>query len=75
MIKILKHDSLLRPFYIAVSNEPLFHVIYDEQSIGSANSIAGAIESIESKDFFGISDCMMDWERLIPIAIEPNLNG
>lgn len=74
MIKILKHDTLSKPFYIAVSNEPLFHVIYDEQSIGSANSIVGAIESIDSKDLYGISECMMDWERLIPITIESNRN-
>lgn len=69
MIKILKHDAALRPFYIALSYDLLFHALYGDLSVGASNSIGGAIEAIPNKHLYGLSDNAMDWERLIPISL------
>jgi hypothetical protein len=64
VIKLLKHNTVLKPFYIALSDDLRFHALYDEISIGNSNSVGGAIESIPNKHLYEVSDNTVDWERL-----------
>jgi hypothetical protein len=66
VIKILKHETALKPFYIAMSNDLRFHALYDDISVGVGYSLIGAIESIPNKHLYGLSSKTQDWERLIP---------
>jgi hypothetical protein len=63
VIKLLKHETVLKPFYIALSTDMRFHALYGDVSVGSSNSVGGAIESIPNKHLYGLSDNAMDWER------------
>jgi len=69
MIKLLKHYTALKPFYIALSIDLRFHALYGGISVGTSNSIGGAIEAIPNKHLYGLSNNAMDWERLIPISL------
>ena len=64
MINLLKHESVLKPFYIAPSDDLRFHALYSDVSMGSSNSVGGAIALIPNKYLYGISDNVMDWDRL-----------
>lgn len=45
MINVLAYSNSGDPIYIAVSNEPLFHVVYQGQSVSSHNSLGSAVAS------------------------------
>lgn len=64
MIKLLKHETVLKPFFIALSNDLRFHAVYGDTSVGSSNSVGGAIALIPNKHLYGVSDNTMDWERI-----------
>ena len=64
MIKLLKHDTVLKPFYIALSDDLRFHALHGDISIGDSNSISGAIEAIPNKHLYGVPNNAMDWDRL-----------
>ena len=64
MINLLKHKSILKPFYIALSDDQRFHALYSDVSVGSSNSVGGAIASIPNKFLYGVSNNILDWERL-----------
>lgn len=64
VIKLLKHETVLKPFFIALSNDLRFHALYGDASVGSSNSVGGAIASIPNKYLYGVSDNTMDWERI-----------
>ncbi|MBU3625525.1 hypothetical protein ICN48_04655 [Polynucleobacter sp. JS-Safj-400b-B2] len=66
MIKLLKHDTVLKPFYIALSSDMRFHALYGDISIVDSNSISGAIEAIPNKHLYGVPNNAMDWDRLSP---------
>ena len=72
MIKLLKHDTVLKPFYIALSDDLSFHALYGDVSIGASNSISGAIEAIPNKHLYGLSNNAMDWERVSPATLNSN---
>ena len=72
MIKLLKHDTVLKPFYIALSDDLRFHSLYGDISIGASNSPSGAIEAIPNKHLYGLPNNAMDWGRLTPIALNTN---
>ncbi len=67
VIKLLKHETVLKPFYIALSDDLRFHALYGDTSVATDNSIGGAIEAIPNKDLCGLSNHSADWERLSPI--------
>jgi len=60
MINLLKHESVLKPFYIATSNDQRFHALYSDASHGSSNSAGGATALIPNKYLYGISDSIKD---------------
>ena len=64
VIKLLKHETVLKPFFIALSNDLRFHAVYGDTSVGSSNSVGGAIALIPNKHLYGVSDNTMDWERI-----------
>ena len=64
MIKLLKHGAVLKPFYIALSDDMRFYALYGDAPVGSSNSVGGAIASIPNKHLYGISENPIDWERL-----------
>lgn len=70
VIKILKHNTVLKPFYIALSDDLRFHALYGDISIGTSNSVGGAIESVPNKHLYEVSDNTIDWERLSHIYPE-----
>ncbi len=72
MIKLLKHDTALKPFYIALSSDMRFHTLYGDISVGTSNSIGGAIDAIPNKHLYGPPNNAMDWERLLPDASMTN---
>ena len=72
MIKLLKHNTVLRPFYVALSDDLRFHALYDDISVGIGNSLGGAIEAIPNKHLYGLSNSAMDWERLYPTTFNAN---
>jgi CTP:molybdopterin cytidylyltransferase MocA len=65
LIKILKHETVLKPFYIAMSNDLRFHALYDDVSVGMGHSLAAAIESIPNKNLYGLSSNALDWKHVI----------
>ena len=73
MIKLLKYDTVLKPFYIALSDDLRFHVLYGDTSVVTSNSIGGAINAIPNKHLYGLTKNLMDWERLPPEQDEWNL--
>ena len=68
MIKLLKHDTVLKPFYIALSDDLRFHALYGDTPVVASNSIGGAIDAIPNKHLYGLPNNAMDWERLSPTA-------
>ena len=72
MIKLLKHDTVLKPFYIALSDDLRFHALYGDISLGDSNSISGAIEAIPNKHLYEVPNNLMDWERLSPATLNFN---
>lgn len=72
MVKLLKHDTVFKPFYIALSSDMRFHALYGDISIGASNSISGAIDAIPNKHLYGVSNNTMDWERLDLTASNTN---
>ena len=73
VIKLLKHDTVLKPFYIALLDDQRFHALYGDTSVGSSNLVGGAeLLSITNKRLYGISDSTMDWERITSEPPMPN---
>jgi len=72
VIKLLKHETVLKPFYIALSSDMRFHALYGDTPVGANNSISGAIDAIPNKHLYGLSNNAMDWERLDPIKSNVN---
>jgi len=64
VINLLKHDTVLKPFYIALSSDMRFHALYGDTSMATSNSISGAIEAIPNKHLYGVPSNAMDWKRL-----------
>jgi len=64
MKKIMKHPTALEPVYIAVSSDMQFHVLYEDISMSSHNSISQAIRSAAEQCVFGVSMNALDWELL-----------
>ena len=71
VIKLLKHNTVLQPFYIALSSDLQFHALYDDISVGSGKTIYGAIDSIPNKHLYGISNSPLNWGRLILESTRP----
>jgi hypothetical protein len=72
VIKLLKHDTVLKPFYIALSDDLRFHALYGDTSVVASNSIGGAIDAIPNKHLYGLPNNAMDWECLDPINSDAN---
>jgi hypothetical protein len=66
VIKLLKHDTVLKPFYIVLSDDMHFHALYDNISVGTSDSIGGAIGAIPNRHLYGVSNNIVDWECLSP---------
>lgn len=65
MKKIMKHPTALEPVYIAVSGDMQFHVLYEDTSMSSHNSIGQAIRAAAEQCVFGDSMNTSDWEFLV----------
>lgn len=68
MVKLLKHDTVLKLFYIALSDDLRFHALYGDTPVIASNSIGGAIDAIPNKHLYGLPNNTMDWQHLTPAA-------
>lgn len=66
MIKLLKHEAALSPFYITLSKVMRFQALYADISIRIAKSIRSAINSMPNKQLNVISSKTVNWGCLIP---------
>jgi len=60
----MKHPTALEPVYIAVSDDMLFHVLYEEASMGEHHSIGQAVRAASEECALGVSGNILDWEVL-----------
>ncbi|MBU3642275.1 hypothetical protein [Polynucleobacter sp. Fuers-14] len=64
MKKIMKYPTVLEPVYIAVADDRQFHVLYEDASMSSHNSISDAVLAAAEQCALGISGNILDWEVL-----------